>query len=74
LSDVSGDVSGDVLTVAVGDDELFDAVVVATVDATVDVVFVDVSTVGSWSAGTGFCQTERAVGAPRVGNKVSRTA
>jgi hypothetical protein len=80
LSDVSGDVSGDVLTVTVGGDELFDAGVVVTVDETVEVVFVDVSDVSDGSgtdtstAGTGFCQTERAVGAPRLGNSVSRTA
>ena len=53
-----------------------DGIVVDVVVLVVDVVVVDevTATVADSSAGTGFCQTERGVGAPMLGKSVSRMA
>jgi hypothetical protein len=61
ICDVDGDVDGSVVDV-----------VVLVVD--VELV-VDATTVGTGSSGgTGFCHTDRDVGAPMLGNNVSRMA
>mgnify|MGYP003478232760 CR=1 FL=1 len=56
------------------DGNVVDVVVVDVVVLVVDVELVVAAAGTSASGGTGFCHTDRDVGAPMLGNKVSRMA